>query len=74
MKRIHTRILAAHIRRIGVRALAATLILWILVSIPFPLLPAQYFLFVQVPASVLLFVAYIGKLLYDSFFYDRYGQ
>jgi hypothetical protein len=62
----------AHFVRIGVRALAATVILWFLVSIPLPLLPAQSFLMVQVPVSVFLFVVYIGKLLVDTFFYDRY--
>jgi hypothetical protein len=74
MKRSHAQILVAHLRRIGFRALAATLILWILVSIPFPLLPTPYFFLVQVPISVFLFVAFIGKLLYDTFFFDRYGQ
>ncbi len=62
----------AHFVRIGVRALAATVILWFLVSIPLPLLPAQSFLMVQVPVSVFLFVVYIGKQLVDTFFYDRY--
>ena len=74
MKRSNAQILVTHIRRIGPRALTATLILWILVSIPFPLLPARYFFLVQVPGSVFLFVIYIGKVLYDTFFYDRYGQ
>ncbi len=62
----------AHFVRVGVRALVATVILWLLVSIPLPLLSAQSFLMVQVPVSVFLFVVYIGKLLVDTFFYDRY--
>jgi hypothetical protein len=74
MKRTLGHALVAHIRRVGVRALVATLILWILVSIPLPLLPARYFVLVQIPVSILLFVVYFGKLFYDTFFYDRYGQ
>jgi hypothetical protein len=64
----------AHFVRIVVRALVATMILWFLISIPLPLLPAQSFLMVQVPASVFLFVIYMGKLLVDTFFFDRYPQ
>jgi hypothetical protein len=74
MKRSTTRVLVSHLRRVGIRALAATLILWILVSFPFPLLPSQYFILIQVPVSIFAFLVYFGKLLYDTFFYDRYGQ
>jgi hypothetical protein len=63
-----------HLKRIGIRALAATLILWAMVSFPIPLLPGRYFLLLQAPLSIFLFLVYVGKLLYDTFFYDRYGQ
>lgn len=74
MNRSGARLLVSHLGRVGIRALAATLILWVLVSIPFPLLPAQYFVLIQIPASIFAFLVYFGKLLYDTFFFDRYGQ
>jgi hypothetical protein len=74
MKHSTTQMLWGHFRRIGIRALAATLILWIMVSFPIPLFSGRYFLLLQVPVSVFLFLVYFGKLLYDTFFYDRYGQ
>lgn len=74
MKRSSARVLALHLGRVGIRALAATLILWILVSFPFPLLPSQYFVLIQIPASIFAFLVYLGKLMYDTFFYDRYGK
>lgn len=74
MNRSTARVLVSHLGRVGIRALAATLILWILVSVPFPLLPAQYFVLIQIPVSIFAFLVYLGKLLFDTFFYDRYGK
>lgn len=74
MKRSNAQSFITHLRRIGLRALFATLVLWVLISLPIPLLPARYFLLVQVPVSVFIFVVYLGKILYDTFFYDRFGQ
>lgn len=74
MKHSHSHLIMTHIRRIGLRAIAASVLLWLFVSFPFPLLPVQYFLLVQLPLSIFLFMVYIGKLLFDTFFYDRYGQ
>jgi hypothetical protein len=74
MKRSTAQVLWGHLGRIGIRALAATVILWIMVSFPAPLLPGRYFLLLQVPLSIFLFLVYVGKLLYDTFFYDRYRR
>lgn len=74
MKRSSAQSVLAHLRRIGLKALFATLVLWVLISLPIPLLPSRYFLLLQVPVSVFIFVVYLGKILYDTFFYDRFGQ
>ena len=59
--------------RVAGRAVLATFVLWLSVSVPLPLLTNQLFLMVRVPVAVFVFIVYIGKLLYDTFFYDRYG-
>lgn len=74
MKRSNARVFVSHLGRVGIRALAATLALWLLVSFPIPLLPSQYFVLIQVPIGIFAFLIYIGKLLCDTFFYDRYSQ
>ena len=61
-----------HLSRILIRAIIAAIILLVGLSIPLPFTPAKYFLTVQIPFVAFLFVAYLGKLLYDTFFYDRY--
>ncbi len=61
-----------HFLRIALRALAATLILWVAVSLPLPMITSQLFLTVRLPIAIFLFIAYIGKLLFDTFFFDRY--
>lgn len=61
-----------HLSRILIRAIIAAIILLVGLSIPFPFTPAKYFLTVQIPVIAFLFIAYLGKLLFDTFFYDRY--
>ncbi len=58
--------------RMVLRALIAAIILWLGLSVPLPFTPAKFFVYVQVPVVIFLFVIYSGKLLYDTFFYDRY--
>ena len=62
-----------HLVRVAGRAVLATVVLWVAVAVPLPLLTNQLFLMVRVPVAVFIFIVYIGKLLYDTFFYDRYG-
>ena len=73
MKLVRAHPLLLHLARVAGRAALATLLLWLSVSVPLPLLTNQLFLMVRVPAAVFLFIVYIGKLLYDTFFYERYG-
>lgn len=57
---------------LAVRALAAVALAIIIMLLPpperFPAWVGQ----VQVPVVVFLLVCYIGKLLYDTLFYDHY--
>ncbi len=55
------------------RAAIATAVAWILASAPLPRIAAHtWFAFVQVPVVIFLLICYIGKLLIDTFFYNRY--
>ncbi len=73
MKTLRARRLFSHLARVVVRALVATLVLWLAVAIPLPRLTPQFLVMARVPVVIFLFIAYMGKLLYDTFFYDRYG-
>ncbi len=73
MRLLRAHPLILHLARVAGRAAIATLALWLAVSVPLPLLTNQLFLMVRLPAAIFLFIVYIGKLLYDTFFYDRYG-
>ncbi len=73
MKTSRARRLFSHLARVVMRALVATLILWLAVVIPLPRLTPQFLVMARVPVVIFLFIAYMGKLLYDTFFYDRYG-
>ena len=54
------------------RALFVTSVLWFSVSIPLPSITSQLFQQVREPVAVFVGIVYIGKLLYDTLFYDRY--
>ncbi len=55
------------------RLFIAILIAWVLASVPIPrIAPRTWFAYVQVPLVVFLLVCYTGKLLIDTFYYDRY--
>ncbi|MBI5035132.1 MAG: hypothetical protein HZB51_31795 [Chloroflexi bacterium] len=65
--------MAHRLRSLIVRSAIAALIAWILISLPIPQIPARtWFAFVQVPVVIFVLICYIGKLLIDTFFYDRY--
>jgi len=60
-----------YLRRLFVRALLGTALALLMMLAPLswlgPLVGA-----LQVPVAVVLFVCFLGKLLYDTLFYDRY--
>ncbi len=72
MKTSRARRLFSHLARVVARALLATLILWLAVSVPLPRLTPQFLVMARVPVVIFLFIVYMGKLLIDTFFYDRY--
>ncbi|MBI5650287.1 MAG: hypothetical protein HZC40_07575 [Chloroflexi bacterium] len=58
-----------------IRFFIATLIAWMLATVPLPRLTAQqWFAYIQIPIIIFLLVCYIGKLLIDSFFYNHYNS
>ncbi len=60
-------------RSLIVRAVIASLLAWVLATVPLPIVPAHLWLsFVQVPVAVLVLICYIGKLLIDTFYFDHY--
>lgn len=58
-------------RLLGRLALAAALT-FLCAVLPLPFWTPVWFAYYQVPLAVLLFVCYLGKLLYDTLFYERY--
>lgn len=60
-------------RALIVRALIASAIAWLLASVPLPrIAPQVWFAYIQVPIIIFLLICYLGKLLIDTFFYNRY--
>ncbi len=56
-----------------VRAAIASAVAWVLANAPLPTIaPHTWFAYVQVPVVVCMLICYLGKLLIDTFFYDRY--
>lgn len=62
-------------RSVLVRALVATVIAWTLATVPLPVIPGyKWFAYVQIPILIFLLICYIGKLVIDSFYHDRYSS
>ncbi len=60
-------------RSLIIRVLVATFVAWIIAVAPMPRFPSQsWFAHIQVPIAIFLLICYIGKLMIDTFFYDRY--
>jgi hypothetical protein len=57
----------------AIRVTIATLVAWVIATMPLPVIaPERLVAFIQVPIVVFFLICYIGKLLIDTFFYDRY--
>jgi sterol desaturase/sphingolipid hydroxylase (fatty acid hydroxylase superfamily) len=56
---------------IGGRVLIAAAILWMIATIPLPALDWELVVAVRVPIAIFIFIVYVGKILYDTFFYQR---
>ena len=57
--------------RLGVRVMVAAALLWMIATIPLPALDWQLVVAVRVPIAIFVFIVYVGKVLYDTFFYER---
>ncbi len=55
-----------------VRVLLATAVAVIIMFLPPPASWPQWVVEAQIPAIIFLLVCYIGKLLYDTLFFDHY--
>lgn len=61
------------LQSLAIRVTIATLVAWVIATMPLPVIaPERLVAFIQVPIVVFFLICYIGKLLIDTFFYDRY--
>ena len=64
--------MSPRLRRFLERVALAAAILFVVIVLPLPFWTPRWFELFQVPVAVMLFIMYLGKLLYDTLFYDRY--
>lgn len=57
--------------RVVLRVVIAAAVLWMIATIPLPVLDWQLVVAVRVPIAIFVFIVYAGKVLYDTFFYER---
>ena len=57
--------------RLIVRLFIASAVLWMIISVPLPGLDSNLLVSLRVPLTVFVFIVYIGKTLYDTFFFER---
>jgi len=67
-----SQIVIVRLRRFVLIALVAEVLAIIIALVPSPWWTPKWFTHFQVPMVVFLFVATLGVLFYDTFFYDRY--
>lgn len=53
------------------RAVIASLVAVVVILVPLPVWTPDWFVWFQVPIVLLLLICYLGKLLFDTLFYDR---
>jgi membrane protease YdiL (CAAX protease family) len=69
--------MVSKLARFAVRFVIAAAILWAVISAidliaPLPQRDAQLIVLLRVPIAVFIFIVYIGKTLYDTFFDERH--
>jgi len=57
--------------RAAIHILIAAALLWFIATAPLPTSHWELVVFVRVPLAVFVFIVYVGKTLYDTFFYER---
>jgi hypothetical protein len=51
----------------------AGLVAWFIATVPLPTIaPNTWFAYIKVPIVVFILICYLGKLLFDTFFFDHY--
>ncbi len=68
----HSRQFLSHLVHVGVRATLGALAIWFLILVPLPLITPELFLPLRLPLAIFILLAYLGKLLYDTCFFERY--
>lgn len=61
------------LKKFIIRVLVATALALGIMLMPRQGWTPAWYAYVQVPAAVFLLVCYLGKLLYDTLFYERYS-
>jgi len=61
-------------RAFVVRVLIATALALAIMLFPLPWWTPAWLPYVQVPATVFLLICYVGKVLYDTLFFNRYWR
>ena len=56
----------------GIRVVLVTLVALVLIYWPLPVPLAHFIGSIRVPAIIIISICYIGKLLYDTLYYDHY--
>jgi hypothetical protein len=54
------------------RAVLAAAIIFMLAHVPLPQHTPEWVAFAEVPILMFILMCYLGKLLYDTLFWDRY--
>lgn len=63
---------ASYLAGLLARSLVSALIVWVILSLPLPANAPALLQVARVPVGIFLMLILVGKLLYDTFFYDRY--
>ncbi len=61
----------ARIWHAAIRIVIAAAILWLIATVPLPTQDWQLVVFIRVPLVIFIFIVFVGKTLYDTFFFER---
>jgi hypothetical protein len=55
------------------RSVFAGLVAWFIATVPLPTIaPNTWFAYIKVPIVIFILICYLGKLFFDTFFFDHY--
>ena len=65
--------MGTRLRSLAIRVIVATAVAWVLATVPLPqIAPQTLVAFIQVPIVIFALICYIGKVLFDTLFFDHY--